>query len=409
MRNCQRRCVFEGGIRQVNALKLSRFLRRSFNKKGLPVHFTFFVTAKCNSVCKTCFYWDNLNQSTNELTLEEIEKLVRTLGPLVWLAYTGGEPFLRKELPEISRVFYQHTQPAALSINTNGIRTEEIVRTAEKILAYMPKTFLAILVSIDGLGEVHDEIRGVPGNFKKAIETFRALQKIRERSNHMGVGISTTFNQMNQDHVFEMTEFVVGQLKPDNWDISFIRGTPMNPAIGAADIEKFKRIKKIAESAFLNKSLKYYDRLPLSRFLRAKERVVQQQLFRTLETGQYQRPCFAGALSAILTEEGNVYPCEILDARIGNIREVDYDFSALWNSPKAEEIRRRISENRCFCTHECNISVNTLFNIRAYPAILKEMTTSNIEVNLEREEGGGLSKITTAPTSVSLAEQTTRR
>ncbi len=365
-------------IKKMNWSHFAGFLPRLFNKSGLPIHFTFFVTAKCNAVCITCFYANNLNKSQNELTVDEIEKTARSLGPLLWLAYTGGEPFLRKDLPEISKIFYRATRPRTLSINTNGIRTSEIVESARKIAENMPETFISILVSIDGLGEVHDEIRGVPGNFVKAIETFRALKELRKSCDHMGVGISTTFNAKNQDHVFEMPTFVIDQLQPDNWDISFIRGTPKEPVVGSADVEKFRRFKRIVESAFEQGKLRYYDQMPLHHFVHAKERVAYRQLLRTLQTKEFQTPCYAGALSAILTEEGDVYPCELLDMKIGNLRQVGYDFKKLWSSQKADETRRFIRESKCFCTHECNTSINLLFNPAVYPRIAAEMFKEQI-------------------------------
>ena len=75
----------------------SRILR----KDGLPVSLIFFVTSKSNLLCKHCFYWEELNLPKNELSLEEIEKVARSLPNLLTVSLTGGEPYLRPDLPQI--------------------------------------------------------------------------------------------------------------------------------------------------------------------------------------------------------------------------------------------------------------------------------------------------------------------
>ena len=63
----------------------------------------------------------------------------------------------------------------------------------------------------------------------------------------------------------EMYSFVVGDLRPDNWDLSFVRGKPMEPAVGIADVAKYQQIKRRIEDAFARGALRYYDQMPLSR------------------------------------------------------------------------------------------------------------------------------------------------
>ena len=73
---------------------------------------------------------------------------------------------------------------------------------------------------------------------------------------------------------------------------------------------------------------------------------------------------------------GDVYPCELLiDKSLGNLRDVNYDFKKLWFSPKADETRRFIRESKCFCTYECFLTINILFNPRMMPAVLKEWSS----------------------------------
>jgi len=61
-----------------------------------------------------------------------------------------------------------------------------------------------------------------------------------------------------------------------------------------------------------------------------------------------------------------------VDKMIGNVRDVDYDFKKLWYSPRADEIRRYIRDTKCFCTYECFLTVNILFNPLVLPQVAKE-------------------------------------
>jgi molybdenum cofactor biosynthesis enzyme MoaA len=76
--------------------------------KRRPIHLTFFVTRKCNAACPYCFYLKSVNSHGSdapELSLDEIRKVARSAGKLLWLAFSGGEIYLRKDLAEISRSF----------------------------------------------------------------------------------------------------------------------------------------------------------------------------------------------------------------------------------------------------------------------------------------------------------------
>ena len=93
---------------------------------------------------------------------------------------------------------------------------------------------------------------------------------------------------------------------------------------------------------------------------------------RTLRERRYLTPCYAGRLNLVLTESGEVYPCEILTESLGNIREHAYDMRRILRSEKAGTTVRAIRADRCHCTHECNFITNILFNPRWYPALARE-------------------------------------
>ena len=70
---------------------------------------------------------------------------------------------------------------------------------------------------------------------------------------------------------------------------------------------------------------------------------------------------------------GDTYPCELLtDRRLGNVRDVGYDFKKIWFSKEADEARAFIRDSKCFCTYECFLTVNILFNPRMLLSVFKE-------------------------------------
>ena len=111
----------------------------------------FFVTGRCNSRCPNCFYWRRLNQ-TADLSLKEIEKMVQTIPKFNNLLLSGGEPFLRNDLPEIVTLFKKYCQIKSLSIPTNGLLVERIFKTTQQILEKNQNIDSIYLnISLDGL------------------------------------------------------------------------------------------------------------------------------------------------------------------------------------------------------------------------------------------------------------------
>ena len=86
-------------------------------------------------------------------------------------------------------------------------------------------------------------------------------------------------------------------------------------------------------------------------------------------------PCYAGKLNLVLTESGEVYPCEILPQSLGNVRDHDYDIMQVTRTEQAMDVLRSVSASNPHCrtcTHECNYITNILFNPAMYPALMRE-------------------------------------
>src|SRR5215813_12971935 len=140
----------------------------------------FFVTSRCNATCETCFYWDELNQR-GDLSWDEIVKLSENTPPFTDLWFSGGEPTLRRELPEIIDLFVSNNGVSHINLPTNGLKPDRIVAIAAHSLARHPFLELHINIALDGTRDSHDAMRGVPGNFDKAVQSARQLRTLKPR------------------------------------------------------------------------------------------------------------------------------------------------------------------------------------------------------------------------------------
>src|SRR5215510_6192868 len=150
----------------------------------------FFVTSHCNATCETCFYWDELNQK-GDLSWDEIVKLSQSTPPFTDLWFSGGEPTLRRELAEIIDLFVRNNGVRYINLPTNGLKPNRIYEVAEHVLLRNPRLELHINIALDGLRESHDFMRGVPGNFERALESGRLLRKLKPR---FGLGLIVNIN-----------------------------------------------------------------------------------------------------------------------------------------------------------------------------------------------------------------------
>jgi MoaA/NifB/PqqE/SkfB family radical SAM enzyme len=346
--------------------------------KGRPIQLTFFVTRKCNARCPYCFYLksghevgEEIETAAQELTLGEIREIAASLDRLLWVAFSGGEPYLRKDLVEISEVFYERNRPSFLLYPTNGSLPERIAAMTEGILRRCDKSVVVVKLSLDGLNGDHDTLRGQPGGFDKVIEAQRRLAGLAERYLNLELGINTVFCSENQDSMDEIIDFVRALPGDTTHTISLVRGDLADPRYKEVDLDRYNRAIDRLERG-LKAGTADIHRFRGARFKAGQDILQRRLILRTLREGRRQIPCYAGALSLVLTESGDVYPCETLSEPIGNVRDHGHDMARLLRSGKGKAALQALSDSQCFCTHECNFITNILFNPRLYPALAKE-------------------------------------
>ncbi|MDH3229436.1 MAG: radical SAM protein [Alphaproteobacteria bacterium] len=345
----------------------------SIFRKHRPIQLTFFVTRKCNARCPWCFYLNSRDAAVDGelLSLIEIRKVSGSLGRLLWVAFSGGEVFLRKDLLDVSAIFHDRNRPRIMLFPTNGLLPEAITDRTECILRRCPNSVIVVKVSLDGLNGAHDELRQSPGAFEKAMETYRSLGRLRARYPNLELGINTVFLSENQDRMDEIIDFVAASDTKGTHTVSMIRGNLVEERYKSVDAGKYRRAADRLERN-LKDGVSSIHSFAGSRFKAAQDILQRRLIHGTLLADRRQVPCYAGTLNLVLTETGEIHPCEVLGNSLGNVRAHGYDVARLLKSDRARGILGPIVDGACHCTHECNFIMNILFNPRLYPALFKE-------------------------------------
>ena len=339
-----------------------------------PLFLTLFVTNRCNAKCPYCFYLQstsNVDKSLQELGLEEIRRIASHSGELLWLAFSGGEVFLRKDLVDISRAFYSYSKPVYMLYPTNGSLPTIIRKNIEQIAQSCHNSVIVVKLSLDGLHQDHDLLRNTSGSFDKTMQTYALLSELVDDYPNLNIGVNTVFCADNQDKMPEIIRFVHSLRHISTHTISLIRGDLRHPRYQRVDLGKYAQACALLANQIKQRDSYHY------RFLGAKLKTAQdimqrRLIYQTAVEQKQQVPCYAGKAALVLSEYGEVYPCEMWRQSLGNIRENDYDIHRVMQSALARRCLDQIQKNACHCTHECNYLLNILLNPKLYPTLAME-------------------------------------
>ncbi|MCJ7441956.1 MAG: radical SAM protein [Thermoanaerobaculaceae bacterium] len=322
---------------------------------------THFVTSTCNARCKHCFY--PINQRKNELTLDEIARLMQTMPPIRLLLISGGEPFLRRDLPDVMRVYFENCGFFSASIPTNGFNAKVIAQSVEKICSISPDLHLGVAVSIDGFAEFHDTMRAVPGIYGKALETLEAMVELSRRFPNLTASVNTVFMRDNQGEVEAFCDFIHERYRPTYHALVLIRGDAYDPTLKEnLDVDLYVRISEKLDQRYPPSEMHSGWRGVRARARQEINRRRYEYIARQAKGGGFERFCLAGEREYVMTETGDVYGCELISHKLGNVREVGYDFGVIRKGAEAERFVREKHGRLCRCTHECNTRTLILFD-----------------------------------------------
>ncbi len=338
---------------------LYELARRRLIQSPNPLTLTYSVTAACRSLCKTCnigrTYLKNPKLAEQDLSLEEIKQVFESLGPIYFFNVSGGEPFMRMDLAEIHRLAFIHLKPKLISIPTNSLAPRAIEHTTLKILAYMEKYLpsavpLSIKPSIDGVGAMHDYIRGIKGNFVKLQETIDRLLAIRAKNPRLLVDLGTVISNFNLHHLQELEDWVhdcgIGAYRHEIAEqrVEFNNiGDPITPSPEVYE----KLTREFAEKIVRNIKKKSF----LTRTTEAVRLGYYHVAVQILKQQRQVTPCYGGLANIHLDYDGEMWPCCILggEQSMGNVRAWNYDAQALLASEQARTVKQYIAGKKCAC------------------------------------------------------------
>ena len=346
-----------------------------FNKKE-PISLVHFITNRCNARCSFCFIdFDNPNTFKGELSLKEIDKLTKNLGKsLLNVNLTGGEPFARKDIIEIAKIYLKNTLIQSMYITTNASLPNRIENFAKTINSIDKELELNFQISIDDLPERHDKIRKINNLFDNCLDTYRRVKKLNlENVNPV---VSITVSLENCDNIKNIFDYLTTKCKIDSLKCTIVR----DEGIYKTPIEKKRKIfdaytwltNKIQKMTKEKKINNYNLKSIQGRLHNKKDNIAWNMVNKMYMEPHYISPCHAGSLFGIITSDGLVYPCEILeDKMLGNLRDNDMNFMKIWNSKLNKKTKEFIIKSKCHCTYECALSYNILGNWRYQPQLIK--------------------------------------
>jgi len=335
-----------------------------------PPYLIWLTTARCNASCRHCFYRERMAAAPrDELLTEELLTFFSRYGPLQYLTLGGGEPSLRDDLPEVIAAAAGECRLKHLNFITNGFLPSTIAGQVGDILAGTSSLAVTVTLSLDGMERDHDGHRGVEGGFRRSLETLALLKGIMADSPRLLVTVTTVYSADTASGVEELHDFVFRELRlPHKIILHRDRGNWKIPGPGV-EVERFLAVARRFEED--------YDRIrprsfgPFGAMKRALDHLRLDVLEEISSGGCPGWKCAAGRSGIVLTESGELWPCEPLRRSFGNIRTAGYRVAPLLRSREARELMKTIGGGECRCVWECQLRASLLYQPRFYPALLR--------------------------------------
>jgi len=318
---------------------------RRFGRPRLhPFSLVLSVSYRCNSRCRTCGVW---RKSADDMTLDEWRRVFHNLGRTpFYLTFTGGEPYLRADFADLVIAACQECRPAVITIPTNGLLSERIAAATARICAACPRSEIGLNLSLDGLGEEHDCIRGVPGNWERALTTWRLLKALQPEHPNLVLSVHTVISRLNVAHFPEIYEGLQA-LAPDSYIAEIAEERVELDTVGWEITPSAEAYAPVAD--FLSAVARRRAAHGLARFTQAFRAQYYQLAKRVLQEQRQVIPCTAGWASGHIAPDGDVWTCCVRAQPVGNLRQTGYDLAPIWFGEEMARLRRSIAAGECAC------------------------------------------------------------
>lgn len=284
---------------------------------------TVIVTYRCNARCTMCNRYKAPSKPDEEISIETIKKLPK----MYFTNITGGEPFIREDLPDMVRELYKKSD--RIVISTNGFFTDRIIKLCEEF----PN--VGIRISIEGLEETNNKIRGLDDGFNRGYSTLKKLVEMK----HPDVGFGMTVQDTNAKDLVALydlsnelnMEFATASLHNSFYFVE-AKNIIKDRMMVAKEFEKL--VNKLLESNSPKKWFRAYFNHGLINYIFGQKRLL---------------PCDMAFDTFFIDPYGDVMPCNGTKEKqvMGNLNNQTWD--ELWNSKQAEEVRNTVRH----CDRQC--------------------------------------------------------
>jgi len=353
------------------------------NAKVHPIRPTVLIyncTWVCDAKCTMCNNWKWGNRK-EDMTLEQLEPVMDSpfWGAVENLNISGGEPTTRLDLPEMVEMFQRRLpRLRKIGINTTGLTPARAIPMLTRIVKFCAEhgLLISIRVSLDGIGDVHDQVRAVKNGFDKASKTIEAMQALAKAHDNFSFGIASTIFAKNLDDA----ENILTWARTKELDVVFNMLRFTDAMLHNGGLKETIGFQE-REETFMRKF--FLDRVK-------EESVLSGQSFMYLHYADmiangYHRtmPCPFQSQGLLLNPNGDLHYCEN-SQKIGNV----LDDSAETLYYKAENLlhREQIKNETCpTCLSPCQVNVGAMKQFVPYAKFLrrayqvKKDTTRHLE------------------------------
>lgn len=291
-----------------------------------PTDASIILTYRCPMRCMMCNIWKNPTNKKEELKPEDLKGLPQ----LKFINLTGGEPFIREDLPEIVEECYKHTD--RIVISTSGWFEDRVVALAKRF----PN--IGIRISIEGLSRKNDELRGHEGGFDKGLRTLLTLKHMGLKDIGFGCTVSNN-NSKDMLFLYQLSLAMGMEFATAAFHNSYYFHKEDNVITNRDEV--CKDFEQLIEWQLKEKHPKSWFRawfnMGLINYIHGKPRML---------------PCEAGAANFFIDPWGEVYPCNGMEEKywkesMGNIH--DKPFMEIWESDQAQKVRAMVRK----CPKNC--------------------------------------------------------
>jgi MoaA/NifB/PqqE/SkfB family radical SAM enzyme len=331
-----------------------------------PTVLIYNCTWVCDAKCTMCSNW-KWGDRKSDLTLEQLEPVIDNpfWGAVENLNISGGEPTTRLDLPEMVEMFQRHLpRLRKIGINTTGLTPVRAIPMLTRVVKFCAEhdLLISIRVSLDGIGDVHNQVRAVKNGFDKASKTIDAMQALSKEYPNFQFGIASTIFAKN----LEDAENILTWARTRGLDVVFNMLRFTDAMLHNKELQESIGFHAREES-FMRKF--FLDRVK-------EESVLSGQSFMYLHYADmiangYNRtmPCPFQSQGLLLNPNGDLHYCEN-SQKIGNV--LDESPESLYFKADNLTHRQHIKDEVCpTCLSPCQVNVGAMKQFVPYAKFLK--------------------------------------